>query len=95
MAESICADQEEQVKVAVWCIPRSTSTIFAKCMCGVEGIVVFSELFSWAAATRGVFFNKTGKSLPDEVQGYEDIFEESVGVLQKTLQAKVSPERLW
>ena len=44
--------QEKQVKVAVWSIPRSASTIFAKCLCGIKDIVVFSELFSWAGASR-------------------------------------------
>ena len=83
-----------QVKVAVWSIPRSASTIFAKCLCGIKDIVVFSELFSWAGAARSEYYKHPGKYLPDEVAGNEAIFEFAIAELKKTIQANVSPRRL-
>ena len=84
----------EPVRVALWCVPRSTSTIFSKCLCGVEDIIVFSELYTYAASCRSIFAATTGQDIPAELDGNDKLYEEANALWEKTTGSRISTERL-
>ena len=88
--QDINHNQGKQIKVLLWTIPRSMSTILAKCMCGIEDVVVFSEVFSWPAGVRAFYTKNTGKHIPEDLEGNEAMFEEAIAELQKRMEATFS-----
>ncbi|XP_063960089.1 uncharacterized protein LOC135155179 [Lytechinus pictus] len=84
----------QQVKVALWCIPRSRSTVLTKCLSAIEDIDIYFELYSVAALVGGCFETATGRKLPLKLDGNETAYEEAKDVWFKTTNMKIYPRRV-
>nr|XP_054767197.1 uncharacterized protein LOC129274410 [Lytechinus pictus] len=66
---------EKQVKVSLWCVPRSLSTVLTKCLSVIDGMEVYFELFSHADTASNVFESVVGRRLPFQLDGNEKDYD--------------------
>ena len=85
---------EKGVKVALWSSPRSCSTVLTKCLSAIDGLEVFLELYSNAATFRGTMKTLTGRELPLDLVGNEEVFEEANALWEKTVGYRYFPRRM-
>ncbi|XP_063965055.1 uncharacterized protein LOC135156456 [Lytechinus pictus] len=67
---------EKQVKVNLWCVPRSLSTVLTKCLSVIDGTEVYFELFSHADAASNMFESVVGRRLPSQLEGNEKDYDQ-------------------
>ena len=48
MADSGAKENSDQTRVMMWCTPRSTSSVFCKCMSSVPDIDIFFDTYYFA-----------------------------------------------
>ncbi|XP_072174654.1 uncharacterized protein [Diadema setosum] len=70
-------------RAIVWCVPRSRSSILAKCMTGLPGNSVWLAHFSASEWLSSVYAEHTGKVLPDCYAGNEAVYVEAAAVMTK------------
>ncbi|XP_003723485.2 uncharacterized protein LOC100889781 [Strongylocentrotus purpuratus] len=85
---------DKQIKVALWCVPRSMSTVFAKCMSAIDEMEVYLELYSYSASVSGVFHSATGRVLPKKLAGNETVYEEALAVWKQETDSILNPKRI-
>ncbi|XP_054768972.2 uncharacterized protein LOC129276610 [Lytechinus pictus] len=72
---------EEQVKVSLWCVPRSLSTVLTKCLGAIDGMEVYFELFSYVELTSKMFESAMmGRKLPFKLVGNEKDYERMIEI---------------
>ncbi|XP_041478388.1 uncharacterized protein LOC121426231 [Lytechinus variegatus] len=67
---------EKQVKVSLWCVPRSLSTVLTKCLSVIDETEVYFELFSHADAASNMFKSIVGRRLPSQLEGNEKDYDQ-------------------
>ena len=82
------------VKVALWCVARSASTAFTKCICGIQDLEVHLEPYSYAATVSSIFA-ATGRELPVEYVGNGDVYEEANDAWKKTVGGRLFPRNMY
>ena len=68
------------VRVALWCVPRTTSTVLTKCLCGIEDITVFFEQYTYNACFRSVYKTSMDQNLPAKLEGNEKAYQEALAL---------------
>ena len=65
-------------RVIMWCIPRSVSTAFTKCMSFVDGAEIWLEPYAMSKGLQDLYdmFHPEDKKFPLEVEGNEDLYRE-------------------
>ena len=77
MAEN--GDRTSNPRVIMWCVPRSVSTAFTKCMSFVDGAEVWLEPYVMSNTIPkifDIFHDGDGEKLPTEVTGNEELYRE-------------------
>ena len=73
-------DRPQNPRVIMWCVPRSVSTAFTKCISFVDGADVWLEPYVIAKAIEEMFdkfrHDEHGEKLPIEVEGNEALYRE-------------------
>ncbi|XP_054772315.1 uncharacterized protein LOC129280302 [Lytechinus pictus] len=85
MADQGMATTTKPGRIGLWCVPRSTSTLLAKCLSAIEGIEVHLDVYSYASTFRGLYKTSTGKELPSDLNGNESVYEEANDVWEKNV----------
>nr|XP_054752540.1 uncharacterized protein LOC129258265 [Lytechinus pictus] len=85
---------DKQVKVALWGVPRTMSTVFTKCISAIDGIEVYLELYSYSKTANGIFKSATGRDLPKKLEGNEAVYAEVVEVFKKETNSTLIPKRI-
>ena len=93
MASSNPSQTKGPVKVALWCVPRSASTSFAKCICGIPDIEVHLEPYAYATTARNVFV-AAGGVLPAEYVGNEAMYEQANDAWEKNTGGRLFPRKM-
>ena len=81
-------------RVALWCLPRSTSTLLAKCLSAIDGIEVHLDVYSYASSCKGFYKTSTGRELPDGLVGNEAVYEEAIDIWEKNVGTKLIPRKM-
>ncbi|XP_041483802.1 uncharacterized protein LOC121430554 [Lytechinus variegatus] len=85
---------DKQVKVALWGVPRTMSTVFAKCMSAIEEMEVYLELYSYSKTASGMFESATGRELPRKLDGNEAVYAEALEVFKSETNGILVPRRI-
>ncbi|XP_041461399.1 uncharacterized protein LOC121412689 [Lytechinus variegatus] len=78
------------IRVGLWCVPRSTSTVLTKCLSAIDGMDVYLEIYSYAALLRGYYSTSTGRQLPLDIVGNEAVYEEANDIWEKNVGYRMS-----
>ncbi|XP_054755471.2 uncharacterized protein LOC129261432 [Lytechinus pictus] len=85
---------DKQVKVALWGVPRTMSTVFAKCMSTIDEMEVYLELYSYSKTASGILKSATGRELPRNLDGNEAVYAEAITVFTKAFSGILMPKRI-
>ena len=85
---------EKQVKVALWCVPRSMSTVLTKCISAIDDMEVYFELYSYAASIGNLFESSTGRKLSLKLDGNEADYEKAIELAKKETNTTMIPRRI-
>ncbi|XP_063956430.1 uncharacterized protein LOC135154298 [Lytechinus pictus] len=84
----------KQVKVALWGVPRTMSTVFAKCMSAIDEMEVYMELYSYSKTASGMLKSATGRELPRGLEGNEAVYAEAITAFVKEFNGILIPRRI-
>ncbi|XP_041476142.1 uncharacterized protein LOC121424498 [Lytechinus variegatus] len=83
-----------QVKVFLWCSPRTVSTAFTKCMSFIEGMEIWSEPFVYCYLSSKEVKKKLNVDLPFVLEGNEDIYAKTTELIRTFTGSNVITERI-
>ncbi|XP_041453095.1 uncharacterized protein LOC121406143 [Lytechinus variegatus] len=94
MNENDLEETKEQLKVFLWCSPRTVSTAFTKCISFIKGVEVWSEPFVYCFLSTKEAKYHLGVDLPMELEGNEEVFEKTTELMRKMTASNVVTERI-
>ncbi|XP_003729370.2 uncharacterized protein LOC100890253 [Strongylocentrotus purpuratus] len=87
-------DVQPEVRVIVWSLPRTISTVLTKCVSFVDGINVHLEPYGYAHASWLGLQGFSHQELPVTYEGNEALFEQAAQIMGEFTKSKVDPKRL-
>ena len=88
-------DRPSNPRVIMWCVPRSVSTAFTKCMSFVDGAEIWLEPYVISKAIEEMFDltpRDDDEKLPLELEGNEELYRDLAE--QLTLGGKIDEYKL-
>lgn len=87
-------DVQPEVRVIVWSLPRTISTVLTKCVSFVDGINVHLEPYGYAHASWLGLRGLAQQELPVTYEGNEALFEQAAQIMGAFTKSKVDSKRL-
>lgn len=85
-------------RVILWCAPRCTSNLFAKCVTAIQGNEVWIEPFQYSQFAHNEMKRmgliESDGPFPYSHEGNEDLFEKAAGGIAQFLGSEIKPQRL-
>ena len=94
METDVQGDDVQGVRVIIWGVPRCRSTVFLKCLSGIEDSSVWFRPYTFAYRAAQTYFQATGRKLPLEYKGNEGTFQEAAMIAKETIGQELYPDRL-
>ena len=87
---------KKQTRIILWCVPRTTSTAFLKCLCAIEGIEIWFEPYNFCSKARDLYLDHSQsiESYPVEYSGDEAVFAKAAQSVTKYVGYDIEPSRL-
>ncbi|XP_071498676.1 uncharacterized protein [Diadema antillarum] len=85
---------EKGNKVMMWCVPRSISSAFVKCLSAISHTEVWFEPYTFSNLGRIEYKHHTNEDIPTEYDGNEKAFQKAATLLEIMAHTKFEPERL-
>ena len=82
------------MKVAIWNVPRTASTVLTKCLSAIDGIEVFFELYTSSSIFRNYFLETTGRELPMDLTGNEALYDEAKTLCEEKYNLTLTPRKM-
>ena len=70
-------------RTILWCVPRSASTAFTLCLSGIDDLEIWFEPFCYCFLARVETRRRSGRELPFECRGNEDIFDKALDFMKE------------
>ena len=84
----------EGSRTILWCVPRSISTAFCKCVSFIEDIEVWFEPYCYSYLANVEYKLHTDVSLPMEYEGNEESFLKAKELLDIFTRSTIEADRL-
>ena len=87
---------KKRSRIILWCVPRTTSTAFLKCLSAIEGMEIWFEPYSFCCKARDTYLghSQSTESYPVEYSGNEAVFENAAQSVTKYTGYDIDPSRL-
>ena len=84
----------KQGRIILWCVPRSVSSAFAKCMSGIAGVEMWFEPFTNCYVARDQYFKQRHEEAPLEYEGNEELMAKVAKVHESIALSRIEPDRI-
>ncbi|XP_071486355.1 uncharacterized protein [Diadema antillarum] len=87
-------EEGKGTRVFLWCIPRSVSTALTKCLSFIDGMEVWLAPYLYCKLTMVELKHATGRDIPMELDGNEEIFGTATELIRRLLGTNVQTDRI-